>query len=182
MAIYMCIAVVGLVFLVFSALAGGHDADGDAGGHDVGGHDVGGHDVGAGTPSPLSTRVMMAFLTMFGVVGAAAKGQGASHLRATIYGLIGGLIVGLITWLMFLVFWKAQANSIVRPDDMVGATGEVKTGIPEGGVGQVCVMARGQRSYCTARAHDGHAIPEGAIVKVVACAGNDVTVERTSNH
>ena len=56
---------------------------------------------------------------------------------------------------------------------------EVAIGVPEGGVGQVSVLAGGERSMHIARARDGHAMTPGTSVVIREIRGDSVLVERT---
>jgi membrane-bound ClpP family serine protease len=121
---------------------------------------------------------MFLFVTTFGAAGAVARNYGLSYPLCSLIGMACGLVTGTAGWQLLRVLWKQQASSTVTRDDIVGAAGEVKTAIPEGGVGQVSIVARGQRLYPMARSADGKAVEEGALVKVLESAGDCVVVER----
>jgi membrane-bound ClpP family serine protease len=172
MIIYVAIAIAGLFLLLVSALTGGdHDTAGDFDHAADAGHDVTG-------PKPLSLRVMFLFVTTFGAAGAVARYYNFPNPVCAFIGTGCGLVVGTAGWQLMRVFWKQQASSTVTQEDMKSVLGEVKIAIPEGGIGQVALVTRGQRLYPRARSADGKAIEEGAFVKVVESAGDCVVVER----
>jgi membrane-bound ClpP family serine protease len=173
MLIFVGVALGGLLLLLISALTGGdHDTAGEYDHAAEMGHDVTG-------PKPLSLRVIFLFITTFGAAGAIACTYKLSAAYSSLIGVACGLVTGAAGWQLMRVFWKQQASSTVTRDDIHGAAGEVKTAIPEGGVGQVSIVARGQRLYPRARSADGKAIEEGALVKVLESAGDSVIVERS---
>jgi len=183
MLVFLCIAIVGLVFLLVAAVFGGES---DVGGeHDIGGHEVGmdhahevSHDHEAAGPSPFSTRVIAMFLTTFGAAGAIGRYYGMGYMGSSGVGLGAGLITGFVAWQLIALFWRQQASSMISQDELVGLTAEVKTAIPESGIGQVSLVFKSQRLHYPARSKDSKTIEEGAIVKVVQCSGGSVIVER----
>jgi membrane-bound ClpP family serine protease len=96
-------------------------------------------------------------------------------------GVVGGFIIGVLGWQILCVFYKQQASSTVTDEDLLKANlAEVKTAIPASGVGQICVVVKGQRRYLSARSQGGTPIEEGAAVKIVGCPGGDaVLVQKT---
>jgi hypothetical protein len=180
MLVFLILALVGVIFLLISAILGGdHDLSGDHEFHfEHGGETEASHDTGGG-PSPLSVRVLSLFVTAFGAVGAIARYKGASYPLSSILGLVGGFVIGGIGYQIMKFFWKQQATSTVSSEDLINSTAEVKTAIPPSGVGQISLVAKNQLRYMPARAMDGKNIEEGATVKIVACPGGDtVIVER----
>jgi len=136
MMIFICIALVGLVFLIISAIFGGHEME-----HEV--HFEHGLEVGAdsdsdsdsaGGPSPFSFRVISIFLCGFGAIGAITRSYGVSYEICSLLGLAGGLLFGFFGWLLIRGFWKNQASSIIRSADIKGSQGTVTTAIPVKGL------------------------------------------------
>lgn len=167
---FIVIALVGLFFLVVSALFGDHDAD-----HSL----ETAHEVSfAEHPSPFSLRVISLFLTAFGSVGAMARLYGAGYTVSVGSGIGAGLVVGFAAYKLISVFMGQQSSSIIEPDALVGAVGQVSVGIPDGGVGQVNVVVKEKRLYPMARAASAGAIGEGEQVRIVRSMGNTVVVER----
>lgn len=172
MLIFVLIGMVGFFFLIVSALfGGGHDVDH---GFEAGGHDLG-HEAG---PSPFSLRVISLFLTAFGATGAIARSYDLGYPLSSGLGVGAGLGIGFAGFKLIEFFMHQQASSTIGEQDLEGAVGAVSVAIPAGGIGQVGITVRGQRMYSPARASGDIAIEEGAQVKVVHCAGNQVFVER----
>ena len=181
MVVFVVIAFTGVVFLIVSAIFGGD--------HEVGSHEISfehglDHDVdhgwdGGGGVSPLSLRVIAIFLTSAGSVGAICRYYNLSYPISAFLGAVGGLIFAALGWQILRLFYKQQATSTVTSEDLTKADlAEVKTAIPASGIGQICVIVKGQRQYLPARAHDGNPIGEGASVKIMACPGGDAVIVR----
>lgn len=181
MLVFLILALVGVIFLLMSAVLGGdhemaaeHEFSFEHGYEADSGHETG------GGPSPFSVRIISLFVTAFGAVGAIARYQGASYVLSSIIGLLGGLVIGAIGLQIMKFFWKQQVTSTVCSEDLLNSTGEVKTAIPASGVGQISVVIKNQLRYMPARGKDGQGIEEGAVVKIVACPGGGaVIVEKT---
>ena len=167
MLVFATIGMVGFFFLIVTALFGGdHDADhGFEGGHDAG-------------PSPFSLRIISLFLTGFGATGAIARSYGMGYPLSSAAGVATGFVVGFAGLKLVGFFMQQQASSTVTDEDLVGTVGQVSVAIPAGGLGQVGLTVKGQRIYPSARAAGDAAIEDGAQVKVVRSAGNQVVVER----
>ncbi len=179
MLVFVVIAFTGVVFLIVSAIFGGD--------HEVGSHEISfehglDHDLDHGFDggvSPFSLRVIAIFLTSAGSVGAICRYYNLSYPISAFLGAVGGFIFGALGWQILRLFYKQQASSTVTSDDLTKANlAEVKTAIPASGIGQICVIVKGQRQYLPARAHDGNPIDEGASVKIMACPGGDAVLVR----
>lgn len=167
---FIVIALVGLLFLVVSALFGDHDAD-----HSL----ETAHEVSfAEHPSPFSLRVISLFLAAFGSVGAMARLYGAGYTVSVAAGIGAGLVVGYAGYRLISLFMGQQSSSLIEADELLGAVGQVSVGIPEGGVGQINVVVKEKRLYPMARAVSAGAIGEGEQVRIVRSMGNTVFVER----
>jgi membrane protein implicated in regulation of membrane protease activity len=175
--VFLALAIGGLIMLGFSAIFGGHH-DGEMGGHDAE-HGGDGHDHEA-APSFLSPRIFFAFLTGFGVAGSIATVYGASPAWATGIGFIPGLVMASIAWMTAYYLINQQANSNLRPGQVVGATGTVVTAIPVKGLGEVNVSVNGQiLSYTALLAGDQTSpLPAGERIKVMEDLGDKVVVKK----
>ena len=169
MLVFVIIGMVGFFFLLVAALFGGDHDGGMDQGHDFG------HDAG---PSPFSLRIISLFLTGFGATGAIAQSYGLGYPLSSGLGVAFGMLVGYAGFTLIHMFMKQQASSTVSDEDLVGVVGQVSVAIPAGGLGQVGLTARGQRHYPSARGLRDEAIEEGAQVKVIRSAGNQVVVEK----
>ncbi len=163
-----------LICLGFSAVFGDHH-DTDMG-HD---HDVG-HAGGESGPSFLSPRAFFAFLLGFSTAGAIATAYGASAAIATAIGFIPGLVMALIAWGVASFLYKQQANSSLRPGQVIGAHGTVVTAIPAGGIGEVNVSVNGQIVGYTATADGIGSIKAGTMIVVTQDLGDRVVVKARS--
>ena len=181
MLVFVAIALTGVIFLIISAVFGGD--------HEVGSHEISfehglDHDVdhgydAAGGVSPFSMRVIAIFLTSAGAVGAICRYYDLSYAMSAFLGVVGGFIFGALGWQILRLFYRQQASSTVTSEDLTKADfAEVKTAIPASGIGQICVIVKGQRQYLPARAQDGNPVEEGASVKIMACPGGDAVLVR----
>ena len=172
MLIYAGVSAIGLVLLLVMLVAG------EFGGadHDVGGADA--HEGGAdhGGPSVFSVRVMAAFLTAFGVGGVVGRYYSLSHPASSGIGVVTGAVMATIVYQFARLLYSQQASSEVQMTSLVGLPGEVSVAIPDGGVGQVSVSARGERTDHLARSADGRAIARGAAIVVTGLRGDSVIV------
>ncbi len=180
MLIFLVLALVGVAFLLFSAVLGGdHDLSAD---HEFSfehGYEAGSDHEGGGGPGPFSLRVISLFVTAFGAVGAISRYYGASYILSSFLGFIGGILIGAAGLQIMRFFWRQQATSTVCSDDLISSNAEVKTAIPPSGVGQISVVVKNQLRYMPARTKEGIGIEEGATVRIVACpGGGSVVVER----
>ena len=152
MVAFLLIGGIGFFMLVLTWILGelfdlGHGLAGFFGEHvgdvSVEGHhlELGHHVEGGGmpAPSPLSSRVIFAFMTAFGGGGAAASVYGLSTLPSVGIGLGSGLVIGGLVYGLTLAVFRQQATSGFEVASLVGKSGRVVIAIPAGGTGQVSV-------------------------------------------
>ena len=179
MAIYAAIGAVGFIFLLVMLFVG--DIGGD---HDIGGHDFGGHDVAHGDtdhgPGLFSARIMAAFLTAFGVGGVVGRYYGLSHPAASGVGVSAGVVMAGLVYQFAKVLHSQQASSEVRVTSLIGKSAEVSVAIPASGVGQVVVIASGERTEHIARGANGVAVARGTEVVVTGLRGDSLIVAPAS--
>lgn len=178
MLLYAAIGAFGLLFLLSMLFLGDifhadHDVHVEVGGH-------AGMEHGDG-PSILSSRVIGAFLTAFGVGGVIARYQGLSHPAASGIGVATGIVMAGIVYQFAKILYAQQASSEVRMTSLVGQPAEVSVGIPRGGVGQVTLTMGGERSTHIARGAAGQSIALGTGVVITALSGDSVLVEATGS-
>ncbi|MGH9176463.1 MAG: NfeD family protein [Vicinamibacterales bacterium] len=173
MVIYAVIGAVGFLFLLVMLFFG--DIGGD---HDVGGHDVAlDHaDGDQGGPGLFSARIMAAFLTAFGVGGVVGRYYGVSHPAASGLGVAAGVVMAGLVYQFARMLHAQQASSEVRTASLVGKSAEVSVAIPAGGVGQVVLMASGERTELIARGAGGMAVARGTEVVVTGLRGDSLIV------
>jgi membrane protein implicated in regulation of membrane protease activity len=181
MIVYTICLVFGLIFTLFSAIAGhffGGHAETDVG---MSGHADGG--VGQdGVPglSFFSPTVLASFVTAFGAFGlilSKIEATSSPWINAPIsFG--GGMIVALFTlWLFNLMFKKTQGSSESRVATLIGITAAIVTPIPENGVGEISYTQAGSRYTAPARAERGGTIASGKMVKITRIVGSQFYVE-----
>jgi len=186
---FLVIGGIGFFMLVLTWFLGelfdfGHDVAGWFGDHlgeiNVDGHhlELGGADgaTDAG-PSPLSSRVIFAFMTAFGGGGAIASLYHLPMVGSVLVALAAGLAIGGATFGVARLLFQQQASSTVQASSLVGRSGRVEIGIPDQGAGQVAVAAGGGTSTLLARSRTGRAIPAGASVRIAEVQGNLLIVE-----
>jgi membrane protein implicated in regulation of membrane protease activity len=177
---YFTLVGIGVLYAVIILIGGGI--------HDLGAHihvplDFGGH-VGTdlshgevGVPS-LSPITIASFVTAFGAFGIfATQGFSASAGVSVLIAAVGAFIVAIIShFAYFYLLVKPQGSSEVTQSDIMGATAEVTTPIPIGGLGEVAFVARGGRVSYPARSLDRVALPRGTTVTIVEMVGSVVAV------
>jgi membrane-bound ClpP family serine protease len=155
----------------------------DLGGHDF---DVGGGDMGdfggAGAHfSPLSPTLISFFLTVFGGVG--GVGMSLWHIEfryALLIALVTALGSATIVYLVLCkVFEATQGGVEVNVAELVGHEGEVITGIPKNGMGEIALITAGGRINGPARSADGKAIALNTTVRIVKIVGGTYIVRKS---
>lgn len=120
-------------------------------------------DIGDGV---LSTPVIGAFLTAFGTAGAMLVAfRDMLPLLAALYGLGAGVALGGLTLVMVRALMNMPTDATPRTADLVGSTGTVVTRIPADGLGEISVIAAGQRMKLYARSDQP--VASGSTVIVV---------------
>ena len=176
MLVYAAIGAVGFLLLLFMLIFGEMGGDHELPAGDIdGGHFDFGHE---GGPSVFSLRIMSAFLTAFGVGGVVARFLDLPHIAASGIGVASGVVLAGIVYQFARILYSQQASSEVQMSTLVGQTAQVAIGIPRAGVGQVTLVAGGERTMQLARARDGEPIPAGADVVITAVSGEAVIVDR----
>lgn len=166
MVMFITIFVVGFVILLLSMIFG-HDGDVDA---DV---DHPGHG-----PSIFSVKMVALILVGFGGGGFGLRATtDAGMFAASMAGVGGAFVMGLIGWFILRAFYTSQASSTITDQDIIGSTGNLIDGIVEDGRGQVSCVLRGREITFLARSKDGQSIKRGVPVTIVAKTANTVTVE-----
>src|SRR5215510_2372384 len=182
MMIYLACLALGLVFTVFTAIAGhlfgGHDVHTDVG---TGGHAEAGYDH-SGVPgvSFFSPTVLSCFVTAFGACGLILSRIDATKsvwISAPI-SAVAGVIMALIAFLLFnWMFKQTQSSSEVRVASLVGQTASIITPIPANGVGEIAYVQGGSRYTAPARTETGTSVPAGKPVRITRIVGSQYFVE-----
>jgi hypothetical protein len=172
--LYVSLLVIGFLYSIVSLLAGwisdlGGDFHVDASGH-----------LDAGHISPISGTTIATFITGFGGGGVVAH----YWLRWPLLGSLGvalgaGFAVAAAAFaILDFIFKETQAGSEFSVGETVGRDAEVITTIPDGGVGEVAYIMRGQREQSAARSTDGTAIAKGCPVVIDRVSGPTAYVRR----
>lgn len=182
MIIYAICLALGLVFTVFSAVAGhffgGHDGHMDLG---TGGHAEAGYDH-SGVPgiSFFSPTVLASFVTAFGACGLILRSIPATSsywISAPASGLAGLVMALLAFWLFNTMFRHTESSSESRVGSLVGQSAFVVSPIPENGVGEIAYVQGGTRYTAPARTAEGKAAAAGKSVRITKISGTQFFVE-----
>jgi len=183
MFIYTLCLVVGLLFVVSSAIfghfMGGHDgADAGVG---TGGHAEAGFDH-SGIPgiSFFSPLVLACFITAFGGFGIVFSGfKPTQNVWVSAPLSIGGaLCFAFLVLLLFnAVFSRAQSSSESQVATLVGQAASIVTPIPANGVGEIAYVQGGSRYTAPARTEAGTPIAAGKPVRITRIVGSQFYVE-----
>jgi hypothetical protein len=119
---------------------------------------------------------MAAFLTAFGVGGVVGRYYNLSHPAASGVGVVAGIVMAALVYQFAKMLFLQQASSEVRVSTLVGRRGEVSVAIPADGVGQVTLVAAGERMEHIARSVGGVALPRGAAVVIKETRGDSLLV------
>ena len=179
MIVYGICLVVGLTFTLISVLAGHFFGSGDhvagSGGHVEAGADAS----DAPGISIFSPTILASFVTAFGAFGLIFT-QFPATSRVFIsapLSLGGGLVIagGLLVFFRS-VFRHTQSSSESHVAQLVGATANVITPIPENGVGEIAYVVGGTRYSAPARAENNAAVANGQTVKITRIVGTQFYV------
>ncbi len=181
MIVYIACLALGLLFTVFSAIAGhffGGDHGGDVG---TGGHAEAGYD-SSGVPgiSFFSPTVLSCFVTAFGACGiilTRIEATSSVWVSAPISAIAGVAMAGLAFLLFNAMFSKTQGSSESRVASLLGQTASVITPIPAEGVGEIAYVQGGSRYTAPARTESGKAVPAGKPVRIIRIIGTQYYVE-----
>jgi membrane protein implicated in regulation of membrane protease activity len=128
-------------------------------------------------PSPFSLRVVAMFAVGFGAGGLIGKGLGASDpLSLVPAGGVAALTAALM-WVFLRFLYGEQRSTSIQATDYLGLVGRVVIPIPEGKLGQVALVVKGQRINAPAHSEDGSPIPAQAQVEVLGMEGGTVVVK-----
>lgn len=171
--VYASLFAVGAVYALLMALVGAF-ADHDFGGSHL---DAAG---GVDQPHPISGTVVATFITGFGGGGSIAHYfLGWAVLPGLLAAAATGLVMaGAAFGVLEMIFSRTQAGAEFKSSDAVGRAAEVITAIPEGGIGEIAYILRGQRQLAGARAVGGGAVAKGTPVKIEEMMGTTARVRR----
>jgi membrane-bound ClpP family serine protease len=178
--IYLFCLGAGVVFVLFTAVAGhffsGHDA------HVVGsgGHAEAGADMSdAPGLSMFSPTVIATFVTCFGGLGIMFKQFKATSspwVSAPLSVLGAAVIAGAFLLFLRNLMSVTQGSSEARLSALVGTSATIITPIPENGVGEIAYVQGGSRYTAPARAEGGASVPGGRSVRITRVVGSQFYV------
>jgi membrane protein implicated in regulation of membrane protease activity len=114
----------------------------------------------------------------FGAAGAIARHYGMSYLVSSLIGVLCGILLSGVMYLVLAVFYKQQATSLVMTSSAVGCVGKVTTTIEDKGQGEVGIQVDGNYMTYLASSENGAEIPRGQTVRVVRTMGSQLIVEK----
>ncbi len=178
--IYIVCLTVGLVFTLYSAIAGhvfGH-GDGHVGGS--GGHAEAGAD-GSDSPgvSAFSPTVIAIFVSAFGVFGIIFREIPATRapwLSAPLAIVSAFGVSYVVLALLNKLFKITQGSSESKVGTLIGMNATVITPIPENGVGEIAYVQGGSRYTAPAREENGLPVGNGKTVKITRIVGSQFYV------
>jgi membrane-bound ClpP family serine protease len=159
--LYFGIALVGVLFLVVTAIFGEV--------MDVLNLDDGTH--------PLSGKVIATALTAFGAAGMIARYAGLSAGFSALVAALVAVLMAAVVWWGTNALYRQTASTDVIVSTMRGRLAEVTINIPTGSVGEVLLTAANGTKAMIARSANGEPIPAGSTVRIVETVGNTVIVE-----
>ena len=126
--------------------------------------------------SPLTLATFCGAIGAIGLV--ATFGLHLSGALSVAVSMVGAAVFTyVVTYAAWRILVTSTGTQTVRESDLVGATAEVLTPIPQDGLGEVAALVRGQRHTAPARSADGAPVPRGALVSVVRVAGASLIVQ-----
>lgn len=133
---------------------------------------------GDGGPSIFSVKILAIAMVGFGVTGfGIIAGTNFTMVMASLFGIGGALVMGIIGFTIIKTIWKQQASSTITRSDIIGSVGRLIDAIPANGVGQIACSVRGREETFMAQTKNGQAIPLGHTVKIIDKVGQHVIVE-----
>ena len=171
---FLALALLGAGYIVIAAFMG-HlaDAGGDSHGHD-GAH---GADFHFPLFSPLAIATLFAAIGAYGLI--AKHALDLSDWSSLAVAFPAAIVTAWsVAYLAFRIMSGARGTSSVKTASFEGASGEVLTTIPAGGLGEIAAIVDGHRMTGPARHETDAAIPQGASVTVVRMVGSTFLVRR----
>ncbi len=124
----------------------------------------------------FDSRVLAVFLTAFGGFGMIAAWSGFGAIASSMFGLLGGVVFGGLVSAFGRFLIGQQSSSSVTDSDLIGRTAQVTVTIKPGELGQISTRIGDERFEKLARTNGGDELKPGAIVKILAVAGDSVIV------
>ena len=170
---YWIIALIGsAVFAIIFILtfAGGGDADMEA---DI--SDIEGDDGGVGFQF-FTLKNVVAFFTIFGWTGIICIDSGASNITSIVISSIAGLIMMVLTSLLFFYMNKLTQSGTLKIQNAVGTICEVylPIGAKRSSIGKVQIKVQGSLRELEAVTDEEEDLKTSSIVKVVEVVSSEL--------
>jgi membrane-bound ClpP family serine protease len=169
---FLALAVLGCGYIVLAGFLG-HltDVGGDSHGH----HDGAGADFHFPLFSPLALATLFSALGGYGLI--AKYAFELDDWRSIAVAFPSALVTAWgVAYAAFRIMRGARGTSSLKTAAFEGASAEVLTSIPAGGIGEVAAIVEGQRITGPARHEAGTPIAQGAAVTVVRMVGSTFLV------
>ena len=126
--------------------------------------------------SPLAVATLFTAIGAWGLI--ARHAIGVTDSQSLLIALPAAFVTAYtVTWAGWRMVSSSRGSSMIRNDRFAGATGEVLTPIPEGGLGEVAAMIDGHRFTASAREVHGRAVARGKLVRIRQMAAATLLVE-----
>lgn len=168
--IFASIMAVGVIYLLFSILAGGlADVDADVDVHIHHGTfdflHIGHGD--SGEARGLGCSVLSAFLAGFGSMGLLGSLSGWNVLFSILAGLVFGLIFGRSTVAVLRFVLRQQSSDLMTTDSLIGTYARITVDTPPGRTGEALVEGESLIKYPVRATSDDIALKKGDYVEIV---------------
>lgn len=170
-----------VLLLVFQGIGDVADGLGDLFSFLDGGADIDIGDVDGGDGAGISLLAITIFISAFGAFGLAGAGFGAGDGGSLVIAVLGGFVFGGLGQAFFLYILSPTTTSLVTQSKLEGMIAEVTTPIPEGGIGQISLVAQGSRINYSARSLAEVPLNRGTEVRIERIIGSVATVVPTSD-
>lgn len=138
------------------------------------------HSSGDASFKLLSLQGLTAFFMMFGLVGLALLNASMFPLVSAFGGALAGLAAVWVIGLIYSQVKRLQSSGTIDIRKTIGAEGTVYLNIPQGGTGQVQVIAQGALKIFDAIAKNKEGIRTGEKIHVVDIQdGNTLIVKKS---
>jgi membrane protein implicated in regulation of membrane protease activity len=125
--------------------------------------------------SPLALATLFAAVGAYGLI--ALHGFGTTDTSSLAIAIPAACATAYaVSYLGWRLISSSRGSSEIRLAELAGASAEVITPIPAGGIGEVAAIVRGQRFSGPARELHGREVPRGARVTVKEMVGTNLVV------
>lgn len=164
MLVFAIICATGVVFLMFSSFFADHDF----------GH---GFDSEAdGIQGFLSLKIISIFLVTCGATGVLYMNYDNNMSSASFAGFLVGCVFSILVKKFLKLIYQQQASSTIDSTCFIGIKAEVKTEIPENGIGEIACVVKGKRIYLPAKEINNKIVTRNTSVEIVQYNGDSTAI------